>query len=182
MADEYVTVLCPSCGRVMKLKPLPDLNLRRLTCRGCGRQALVGDCPRPASDAAPRNGAPTTDVAISSPSTANIGVLAIPGYFAYRLNVGVNIVGRGSPSSTATVRLPASLHAVSREHLEIRVTRSEKSGRYIHYLRLYPRPGKPALNMTSLNNLQLAESDVIILRDKDRIQLPGVELTFYIPE
>lgn len=94
----------------------------------------------------------------------------------FTLKEGHNIIGRNGEGTEADFKIDTpNEKRISREHIIIDVVRDGRI--YNHSVKLY----KKEVNITYVNGSRLEYGDSVILKDGDKIELPGVTLQFIIP-
>jgi pSer/pThr/pTyr-binding forkhead associated (FHA) protein len=88
------------------------------------------------------------------------------------LHEGVNIIGRKTSSSTLTTHIETIDKLMSRQHIIIEVKKDNK-GQYKHYL-----SDNKSKNNTLYNNNYLEKEEVVVLKNKDEIQIGHTKLVF----
>lgn len=174
--NNVIKIGCPICGAVLKVAAQAGIEEKKVTCPVCHTTSPYKNF-KPIVD----NNEPThynDDTARES--GAAIGRLVVPSLGAsYALTKGRNVIGRKSPQSSASIQIPfpAGQKRTSREHLVIDVKHVEGRG-YVHYVSLF----KEKVNATFVGAMPLEYGDSVVLRDKDIIRLPDLELRFEIPD
>lgn len=185
MAD-IVTIKCPKCGAVIKVKNVPGIESKSVKCPSCKEINPFIKFKRP-SDISYENsgGEEPTHYGNEEPTMPNLnvntvlGVLTLPSGKMVELKVGRNVIGRAATTSQATIQLPTdpAHKRLSREHIVIEVVKDSTMG-YVHYASLY----KKEVNTTKINSAVLEYGDKIKLADGDKIYLPDMVLTFELPD
>lgn len=193
-----IKIKCPTCGKILRLTDMPNINAASFTCPVCKDRHKVGECqryveqPRPAvsgSDetrygnaSAPQRGGDETrigsqqsvpgegDETLTDPQTA-AGMLVDGMGRTYRLCPGINTIGRKASSSTATVQIVTDDRTMSRSHAVVEVRNA--GGRIIRLLK-----NGANKNPSTLNGTLIGQQDQFILNDGDRIKMGETELTF----
>lgn len=180
-----IKIKCPSCGKILRLKDAPNINNLTFTCPICKEVHKVGDCQRyidpPKNPIAgeetqynyPSQKANNTDETMvfgASQQTA-IGRLVAPNGRTYRLNMGINTIGRKASTSQATVQIDTTDQYMSRSHavIEVKIV----GGKAIHIFH-----NGANKNPSYLNGTLVESSDLLILNDGNVLKLGMTEITF----
>lgn len=193
-----IKVKCPSCGKVLILDDIPNIDKLSFTCPACKGKYLVGNCQRVVEKPKPTTGEETqyagqskqptigeeTQIAgcnnISSgeetqiagvSSVVKAGSLVDNFGRTYQLRFGINTIGRKANSSTATVQIDTSDRTMSRSHAVIEVRNA--GGQAIHILKNGANKN-PSYHKGSL----IGPADQMILNNGDRVKFGNTELTF----
>lgn len=158
-------VVCPNCKGKIEVTNENDLQFMQVKC------------PNPVCPAQIRidftDDLNKTQMGASSGSNAKIGSLRL-GSRSYPLQEGRNTIGRGAPSSQATVQLETADKSMSREHAVIEVVRL-KSQR-VKAILSDLRPAEKAkqrplmvedMTLTAGDRISLAHGDVITMGDTE---------------
>lgn len=196
-----IKIKCPTCGKVLRLQDMPDINAASFTCPVCKEKHIVGKCqryveqPKPiasqgdetryGSSPAQQSGGDETridsqqrqgggdETRINSESQLSLGVIVDCMGRTYHLCSGINIIGRKAGSSAASVQIATDDRIMSRSHAIIEVYNA--GGKTIHILR-----NGSNKNPSYLNGSLIGQNDQLILNNGDRIKMGNTELTFKI--
>lgn len=156
-----IKIKCPTCGKVLRLKDVPNINAAFFTCPVCKEKHIVGKCQRYVEQPKPiassgdetqygggfvqQSGGDETQIGpqpqygggdetrTASASCPTVGVLVDNMGSTYALRLGINTIGRSAASSTATIQIATNDRTMSRSHAVIEV--SNAGGKTIHILR-----------------------------------------------
>lgn len=180
-----IKIKCPTCGKVLRLKDVPNINAAFFTCPVCKEKHIVGKCQRYVEQPKPiassgdetqygggfvqQSGGDETRTA--SASCPTVGVLVDNTGSTYALRLGINTIGRSAASSTATIQIATNDRTMSRSHAVIEV--SHAGGKTIHILR-----NGANKNPSYMNGVLIGQQDQLVLNNGDRIKMGSTELTF----
>lgn len=174
--SDIIKIGCPICGAVLKVAAQAGMEEKKVTCPVCHttsaykyfKQIVDHDGPTQYNEESAHS------------ESRVIGRLVVPSLgMSFQLREGRNVVGRKAAQSTATIQIPFPVgqKRTSREHLVIDVKHVDGRG-FVHYASLF----KEKVNDTRIGAMPLDYGDSVVLRDKDIIRLPDVELRFEIPD
>lgn len=191
-----IKIKCPTCGKVLRLEGVPNINSAHFTCPVCKEKHLVGNCqrfteqPNPPSvcdetrygyasvkqqhstDETMLSGQGGCDQTRIEPAQKQAaGTLVDCFGKSYHLQMGVNTVGRKAASSTASVQIATDNRTMSRNHAIIEVCNTGE--RIISILR-----NGANKNPSYLNGVLIGQQDQFVLNNGDHIIMGGTELTF----
>ncbi|MCD8304272.1 MAG: FHA domain-containing protein [Prevotellaceae bacterium] len=170
MGATEMKIGCPVCGAVLIVRYTQGIEQKSVTCPVCKTSSPFPSFKRVA-DAEPATELPTQE-------NLTIGTLRIEGTdTSFQLKEGMNVIGRQSPRSTASIQLPEASRRISRDHLDIEVKRVPGRG-YLHYVSLH----KSQVNPTYIGDTLLEPGDKLVLESHDLIRLPDLNLLFAIPD
>ena len=159
---ETLHIKCPTCGKKLILHKKSQLAGKFITCPACGKGALFEDYE--SVDVNPRDEG-NTEI---RPQTSGKAVLVDDTTGReYRLNVGVNSVGRDARSCNADIRIVTEDFSVSRMHAYISVFQTQGGS---------VRCGiSNAQNKfpTKVNGVEVEQDDVISVMPGDKISMAG---------
>ena len=89
-----------------------------------------------------------------------------------QLSEGINIIGRKSPSLNSSTAIETKDKLMSRAHIGIEI-RKDANENYIHYLY-----DNKSTNRTLYNSNYIEPGEIVILKDKDEIQIGQTHLIF----
>lgn len=187
---------CPQCQTPITIRNTGGLDQVKIACPSCQRSITVKinkkpvtvAQPTPVQVAQPVQARPvqvqqvqqsgvqvqkdeTETVFMKPASDIGVPVLILNGT-KYRLSLGHNIVGRESPSSTATLQLPVSDPYMSRSNAFVDVTKTDMGTWQVVISSSNDR------NLVKLNGHPLAMGNRIILQEGNRVGLGHTELLF----
>lgn len=193
---------CPCCSMILKIKMVDNITSMKLVCPTCKESILfsqfipLGDNANSREtttekteyrsvykrDRLEKDGLNYSDRENKDRHTT-LGKIVLLGDYVEKneikkefiLNVGKNIIGRKSTSSTATIQIENESLRLSREHLVIDVKKTELSI-YRYIATLY----KENVNATFVNDEKLEYGDKILLKSGDVIKLPDVVIKLEI--
>lgn len=177
--EETIKIGCPCCGSVLTVRNMPGIENKFVTCPTCKTKAYVSkfrrivqsdECTKVPGQDNTETVNKNENMVIGQLVNLDLGIRA-------RLNVGRNIVGRKTSSSTATIPLPCPTNRMSRSHINIDVQRVNGKG-FVHYISLC----KEKVNKTYIGDELLEYGDKIVLRHGDIIRLPDLNLRFELPD
>lgn len=161
-------VVCPNCKGKIEVTNENDLQFMQVKC------------PNPVCPAQIRidftDDLNKTQMGASSGSNTKIGSLRL-GSRSYPLQEGRNTIGRGAPSSKATVQLETADKSMSREHAVIEVVRL-KSGRVKAILSDLRQAEKAKQRPLMVEDVALTAGDRISLAHGDVITLGDTEVKY----
>lgn len=179
-----IKIKCPTCGKVLRLKDVPNINAASFTCPVCKEKHVVGKCqryveqPKPIASSGdetrigPRpQHAGGDETRIAPASCPTVGALVDNMGSTYALRLGINTIGRSAASSTATIQIATNDRTMSRSHAVIEV--SHAGGKTIHILR-----NGANKNPSYMNGTLIGPQDQLVLNNGDRIKMGSTELTF----
>ena len=196
--SEIIQIKCPTCSAILKVKPIPNIETRSITCPVCKQKNLFTDFVQitqkktsdetsyasgkqeePTSYAGSKTSREETQVG-EQPNYTLGRLMLVSSSQSFQLKSGRNIVGRKASNSTADIQIPfpPDQKRTSRAHLLIEVKKVPAKG-YQHVISLC----KEKVNPTFVNGTQLLFGDKVVLKSKDLIRLPdGADLLFTIPD
>ena len=195
MQQNVITIKCPSCGKVMQVADMPNINQKYATCVACKTRRLVGEYLRvqtaqqeentqyPGSGGAKGHAAPGSEETQTNlggqGGNTIIGRLTVAGTGqSFQLRPGRQVIGRqGSNPPLPDFGIATDNRRVSRQHIVVEVKKIPGKG-YVHYASLF----KERVNATYVGNTQLAFGDTVVLRHGDILRLPDTELRFELPD
>lgn len=182
-----IKVKCPSCGKVLILDDIPNIDKMSFTCPACKGKYLVGNCQRVVEKSQVTTGEETQIVGYNNTSSrkatqivgynnkvsavAKAGTLVDSFGRTYQLRFGINTIGRKANSSTATVQIDTSDRTMSRSHAVIEVRNA--GGQAIHILKNGANKN-PSYHKGSL----IGPADQMILNNGDLVKFGNTELTY----
>lgn len=194
-----IKIKCPTCGKILRLKDVPNINAASFTCPVCHEKHIVGKCQRYAEQPQPISpygdetqysgnsvrqfGGEETRLAsgtwqgngdvtrIGGAPSVTIGMLVDKKGTEYRLCSGINTIGRKAISSSASVQIATDDRTMSRSHAVIEIR--NESGHTINIIR-----NGANKNPSYLNGSLIGKQDQLILKNGDRIKMGNTELTF----
>lgn len=193
MAD--LKVKCPKCGKIFIIADQPGIDSKTFTCLVCQTRSLIGQnrfVPQqrqPSLLGEETQYGPISGRGITSEDTQYAETLGKNGKETivdslnklaclidnsgknYRLNIGINTIGRKANSSTATVQIAVEDKYMSRNHAVVEVR--NVGGQIIYIVK-----NGANKNPSYLNGSLIGEKDQLILNDGDRLKLGYTELTF----
>ncbi len=128
--DDIIRISCPKCGSVLKVKNIPGLEKKIITCPVSKSTHLFSQYKRMVTeqeDCTIYPGFEKGNHESKKESTdddlqAMMGRLCVVNeYSIFPLKWGKNIVGRKASTSMATIQIPCKEMGMSREHLIIEV-------------------------------------------------------------
>lgn len=179
MPDSIIKIKCPQCGAVLSVQSAPGIENKNVTCPICSYKGRFTTyrayVPKQSADSTNYGGSENTEFGGGGGHTKTYSaVLRKDDGNAIELKFGRNVIGRAAENSQADIQLDThgDKH-MSREHLLITINKVAGKGT-TGYLSLY----KEKVNKTYVNGSQLYYGDTLILKDGDKIQLPGMELIY----
>ncbi len=181
-----IKIKCPTCGKVLRLQDVPNINAASFTCPVCKEKHIVGKCQRFVDP--PKNctssgdetqygltpslpGVGGIDVTCIGPAPSDkIGSLVDNMGRTYQLCIGINTIGRKASTSTASVQIITGDLTMSRRHAIIEV---RTDGQTIHILR-----NGANKNPSYLNGTIIGPRDQFMLNNGDCIRMGNTELIF----
>ena len=180
-----IKIKCPTCGKVLRMNEIPNINAASFTCPVCKEKHVVGNCQR--YNSAPQPLAPTSEdtqyggtsslqtsgdeTRIGVAPQAKVGMLVDANEAKYQLAIGFNTIGRKAASSTASVQIATDDRTMSRNHAVIEVRNA--GGQLLHILK-----NGANKNPSYLNNALVGQGDQLILNNGDRLKMGNTTLTF----
>lgn len=194
-----IKIKCPTCGKVLRLRDVPNINAASFTCPVCKEKHIVGKCQRYVEQSKPiassgdetqygsasmqQSGDDETRITfgaqqvngektrIGATPIAKVGMLVDNKGTSYQLRLGINSIGRKAASSAATIQIETNDRTMSRSHAIIEVNNT--SGQTIHILR-----NGANKNPSYMNGTVIGPQDQLVLNNGDRIKMGSTELTF----
>lgn len=190
-----ISIKCPTCGKILRIKETPTINTARFICPVCNEKHIVGNCQRiqknqPKDIEATQYGTSQSTTSGSAEETqyepngsgaveetrvanapVNVGYLVDSAGRSYQLSKGVNTIGRKAMTSNATVQIDDPNGYMSRNHASIEVRERGNQLLYIMKNTLNKNP-------SYVNGNLVSEGDQLILNHGDRLKLGFNELTF----
>ncbi len=180
-----IRIKCPTCGKILRLQDVPNINAASFTCPVCKEKHVVGKCqryveqPKPTDssceetqyESVPPSQSSGEETRIGFVPSVKIGTLADAMGRTYQLCMGINTIGRKAGSSTASVQIVTDDRTMSRSHAIIDI--SNAGGKAIHILR-----NGANKNPSYLNNSLIGLQDQLVLNNGDCIRMGNTELTF----
>lgn len=169
-----ISVVCPHCSVKLKVDEtrIPPA-LRAFKCPKCGGSISVSIVKQATT---PDDVGDTVLIPKVGGRTKTVGKLCIKnsneGEISFPLKEGVNIIGRNSKTSNATIKILTDDRSMSREHARIEVVPDFKGG-YRHFLSDFG-----SKNHTFHNDNQLNKGDSVILQPGDFIVIGKTALFF----
>ena len=179
---ETLDVKCPWCSAVLRIKSIPVMEERNITCPNCKHTSLFTQfkavVPKE-EESVTRFPGSNGNSKKTKPENLIIGRLIIPlSGLSFQLKPGQNIIGRKASASIANFQIETGDNKrMSREHLIIEVKRVPSTG-FAHLISLY----KERVNKTFINSTELLWGDTLILQHGDIIKLPDIDLRFELPD
>lgn len=202
--EELIKIKCPQCGKVLFVRPVADIERKKVTCPACAYKGLftdfktnvpsvpVDEVPTEYPTEIPQHGEDNTgdrqyDDNSESSSEENTELLDRPSHKSsiyklcdtdsgktYQLRAGRNVIGRVGEKSRAHIQIDLGEKRSTSREHIVIDVEGSVKGGFRYYLSLY----KPDLNSTFLNDRQLSyDSDRQILNKGDLIRLPDVSFT-----
>lgn len=170
-AMEKIKIKCPNDGGILTVQKVIDIESKFVTCPTCKQRMKFTDF-KVIQDSEEE----TTILGMGK--NMIIGKLTVKSTGqSYQLKMGKNVIGRKSPKSSADMQIDCPNNRMSREHLIVEVRKTPTEG-FVHYARLF----KGHVNATFVNDLELEEGDEVILKNKNIIKLPDVDVEFTLPD
>ena len=193
-----IKIKCPSCGKPLRIPDVPNINSKTVKCPACGEKHVVGNCPRIVENLKPtvsneetqygpavRNASSGEETQYSASSVrssgeetqiysapqTNVGSLVDNFGRTYKLQLGINTIGRKASTSSATVQIDTTDRTMSRSHAVIEVRNA--GGQIVHILKNGANKN-PSYHKGSL----VGPSDQMILNNGDKVKFGSTELTF----
>lgn len=171
MEKEIIKIKCPNDGDILTVQKVPGIESKYVTCPTCKQRMKFTDFK------VIQDSEEETTI-FGGGKNLIIGKLKVKSTGAsYQLKIGKNVIGRKSPKSSADIQIDCPNNRMSREHLIIEVKKSPTEG-FIHYARLF----KGHVNATFVGDLELEEGDEVILKNRNVIKLPDVDVEFTLPD
>lgn len=155
--ENELMIVCPTCGKILRLADSPNINAMRFTCPVCRQKHVVGECQRYAEP-------PKTEL--------HTGIFVDGEGRTYQLNMGKNTIGRMSGNSTATLQIETDDDTMSLSHAVVDVFDVE--GRIYHVF-----SNGDSQNPSLFNDGIVEHTDKFILNEGDKVTLGETMLTFY---
>ncbi len=176
--EDLISIGCPVCGSVLKVKNQYGMESKSVTCPVCKTRSPFKDFKKILN--VPKNEEPATELGLTEVSAKNLtlGKFTVVGLaLSYQLTPGKHIIGRKANGSEAHFQIPCSNKRMSREHLLIEVKKLPNQG-FVHYVSLY----KEKVNKTYIGSTLLEYGDKIELENHCIIKLPDTDIRFDIPD
>ena len=159
---ETIIVKCPNCGKKLFIKLVKNFSGQYLACPSCGKKTLFEEFERVEK-------VENADVRTKLPGQKAGAPVLIDDTTGseYKLNVGVNSVGRDAKSCNADIRIVTSDFSISRMHTYISVYQTQAGS---------VRCGiSNAENKfpTLVNGEKVEKDDVISIKPGDKITMAG---------
>lgn len=194
-----IKIKCPTCGKILRLQDSPKISTATFTCPVCKEKHIVGKCQRFVEQAKPllstseetqygSTSSPigageetlyagsgcstnTEETNIGSTPLSSVGFLVDNLGRTYKLQLGVNTIGRKATTSSATIQIDTLDRTMSRSHAVIDVRNT--GGQIIHILK-----NGANKNPSYHKGIQIGISDQMILNNGDKVKFGSTELTF----
>lgn len=159
---ETIIVKCPNCGKKLFIKLVKNFTGQFLACPSCGKRTLFEEFERVEKVEKPNGNTELPGHKIGIPVLIDDTTGS-----EYKLNVGVNSVGRDAKSCNADIRIVTSDFSISRMHAYISVYKTQTGS---------VRCGiSNAENKfpTLVNGVEVEKDDVISIKPGDKITMAG---------
>ena len=167
--EETIVITCPSCQTLLKVKFRRQQEpIEARTFYAAPRKATDDDDGKTRYDVG-GNGATRLAKPMSKPTSK--AILQVEGV-NYTLEEGLNVVGRKSPSSKATVQLETTDRYMSRQHCRIIVSTLHDGSKKV-VLSNYQNK-----NLITIEGIDIVNGDEIRLTDGDSIMMGHTTVTF----
>lgn len=176
MALQTVEISCPQCHARLSVTNSKNEAIKRISCPNCGKQIDIR-FKRPIQEdgATELGGMPTGgETQLGGPNQISVMSchLMLNGK-KYELQIGRNTIGRKAKTSNADVQLETDDLYMSRQHAIINVRRLPNGGITTSITNDQNK------NATTVNGMELAKADEIILNDGDQIKMGETTVTFH---
>lgn len=183
---EIKRIQCPSCGVILDVRNSKNEDIKIITCPQCKATLRVrfhklqeSKEPLDAKTFLPDRRKPINEGADIDGNTClpqSLGKskkpILIVGGKEYPLSIGVNTIGRKSPTSSATVQIPSEDGYMSRRHAKIAVSIT-KTGLLKSVI-----SNDKNKNPTMVEGQEIMQEDEIILTNGDEIVMGKTTLTY----
>ena len=189
-----IKIKCPTCGKVLRLQEMPNINAATFTCPNCKDKHIVGKCqrfvPQRSNEETQYGNASSTssysdETLIGNQSGKNndetmvggiktqhiVGKLVDNMNRIYQLTLGNNTIGRKASTSSATIQVVTNDLTMSRSHAVIDVRNI--GGQILHILKNGANKNPSYINDTLIN-----QQDQLVLNNGDRIRMGKTTLIF----
>ena len=167
--EETIVITCPSCQTLLKVKFRRQQEpIEARTFYAAPRKTTDDDDGQTRYNVG-GNGATRLAKPMSKPTSK--AILQVEGV-NYTLEEGLNVVGRKSPSSKATVQIETTDRYMSRQHCKIIVSTLQDGSKKV-VLSNYQNK-----NLTTIEGIDIVNGDEIRLTDGDSIMMGHTTVTF----
>lgn len=166
-------ITCPKCGAVLDVKNPSGVATKVIGCPKCGAHLKVVFRQEAEEAHTVMAGQDLSDGGSTMMAPApqkHKGYGLKVGQEVYPLSDGMNTIGRRAPSSHASLQIHTESHALSRNHAQIEVVRYDGG---ISRVRISNWQNK---NITTVNDRQLGEDDVLLLKPGDHVVMGDVAM------
>ncbi len=171
-----ISIRCPHCHVGLKVDEtkLPS-HIQTFNCPQCRKPIPVSILNKNLN----QDDSETVILSPAGPKDLKMGRIQVIGNEltppqTIQLSEGVNIIGRKSSSSDSATTIETQDKLMSRAHIGIEIKKDAK-GNYNHYL--FDNKSK---NRTLYNSNYIEPEEIIILKDKDEIQIGQTRLLFEV--
>ena len=176
MEHQTAEITCPQCHVRLNVTNSKDEAVKRIKCPNCGKQIDIR-FKRPAQeDGATQLGGVSTGGETQLGGANQISIMSchlILNGKKYDLQIGRNTIGRKAMTSNADVQLETDDLYMSRQHAIINVRRLPTGGITTSITNDQNK------NATTVNGMELAKADEIVLNDGDQIKMGETTVTFH---
>ncbi len=175
--EDKLRLKCHVCSAVLVVRNMPKIETKSIACPICKTTSKYEEYEICSNETPKDDDGPRTQLAPITDYTAKkciaIGKLQhIDSEALYPLNLGINIIGRKSATSSADVQIETDDKTVSRLHIAIEVVELQ-SGGHKHYL-----SNANNKNTTMVNDHKVENDDKLILNSGDIIKMANVSFRF----
>lgn len=154
-----IKLRCPNCGKVLLLMDMPNIESKIVTCSSCGKSERFTDYER--MEEQQRGGA----TLLPGGNCGTVYIVDEATGKKYKLNVGVNGVGRDAKTSKADVRIMTNDCSLSRLHSYLTVSESPNGS-----IRCSIANAENKFP-TFVNGVELVKDDVLPVTPQDKLTL-----------
>ncbi len=175
MEHQSVEIICPQCHVRLSVTNSKNEEVKRIKCPNCGKQIDIPFKRHVREDGETQLGGVPTGGETQLPP---VSVSRKKAYLEfngvrYNLEIGRNTIGRKAKTSNADIQLETDDLYMSRQHAIINVRRLPNGGITTSVTNDQNK------NATTVNGMELAKADEIVLNDGDQIKMGETTVFFY---
>lgn len=180
---ETKRIQCPNCGVILDVRNSKEETIKIITCPQCKATLRikfhghsVPSEPLDAETFIPQKQSSQRvtegETRLASPVSVHKQASLIVGNIEYKLKEGTNVIGRKSPTSSATIQIATDDHYMSRRQAKINITWNS-SGAIKAVI-----SNDQNKNATTVDGQILVDDDEVILTDGDKIVMGKTKMVY----